>query len=71
MTRAAISEATLANPGASATTTARPVERTAAQTVSSSNGTIDAHVDDLQAAALLAAATSAAASATGTAGRTR
>ena len=41
VTRATISEETLAKPDASATTTARPVERTAAQTVSSSNGTIE------------------------------
>jgi hypothetical protein len=41
VTRATISDETLANPLASATTTARPVLRTAAHTVSSSNGTSD------------------------------
>ncbi len=41
VTRATISDETLANPAASATTTARPVDRTAAHTVSSSNGTSD------------------------------
>ena len=67
VTRATISEETEAKPVASATTTARPVERTAAQTVSSSNGTIERRSTTWSERPSVAA-TSAASSATGTEG---
>jgi hypothetical protein len=67
VTRATISAATEANPGASATTTARPVRRTSAQTVSSSNGTIERRSTTPRSRPSVAAC-SAAASATGTDG---
>src|SRR5699024_508840 len=64
---AAISEETLAKPGASATTTARPVERTAAKTVSASKGTMERRSTTCRPRPSLAA-TPAASRATGTDG---